>query len=113
MNPTIHSADATADAVAAPLLEIVVEDVCRDLGGRVPRSRVLQITTELAERYRDATITVYIPILLRRQVRERLDAELHPAHERRVVHERLREELRRRNVVGTKKHDASVPFGQA
>lgn len=69
------SAHTEADDRVAALVDVVVDQVCRDLRGWVPRNRVRQLATELMTGYRDAVVTAYIPIILRRQLREQLKAE--------------------------------------
>ena len=75
MSKILQSAQTRADI--ATLLEGVVDQVCRDLEGWVPRSRVRHAATELMARYPAPLVTVYMPIILRRLVREQFEVELH------------------------------------
>ena len=102
MSTTMQSEQIQADAIVAPLVDGVVEQVCRDLKGRVARTRVNEVANALMARYPAPVVTAYIPIILRRLVREQFEVELHQGHDRRVVHERLREELQRRDLARTR-----------
>jgi hypothetical protein len=53
----------------------LIEETWRELKGEVPRSRIREVVTELANRYENAKVKAFIPILIRRQVIELLDAE--------------------------------------
>jgi hypothetical protein len=53
----------------------LIEKTWSELKGEVPRSRICELVTELADRYEDAKVKSFIPILIRRQVIELLDAE--------------------------------------
>ena len=53
----------------------LIEKTWSELKGEVPRSRIREVVTELANRYEDAKVKAFIPILIRRQVIELLDAE--------------------------------------
>ena len=53
----------------------LIEETWRELKGEVPRSRIFEVVTELADRYEDAKVKAFIPILVRRQAVELLDGE--------------------------------------
>lgn len=54
-------------------LEDLVEQTWRETDGATPRERIREMALEAALRYSgDAKITAYIPMLVRRNVRERL-----------------------------------------
>jgi hypothetical protein len=52
--------------------DLFVEDLWKKSGGQVSQDRIRQIATEIAAEFQDATITSFIPILLRRRVQDRL-----------------------------------------
>lgn len=70
------STQTQANGMVARLVDDVVERACNDLRGQVPSTLVRQYATELLAQYRDPVVTVFIPILVRRQLRDRLRAEL-------------------------------------
>ncbi len=85
MTASIYESPAVnpeADAAVVSRLDDVVERVCSDLRGRVPRARVRQLAIELMARYGEPVVTAYIPIILRRQLLEQLRAELARGHDR-------------------------------
>ena len=49
-----------------------VDDLWQNLEGKISQDQIRKIAIEIAEEFQDATITAYIPILLRRRVRDRL-----------------------------------------
>jgi hypothetical protein len=59
----------------ATQLDDLMEQIWRDLGGQVSHARIRQVATEMVAMFRDATVTAYIPLLLRRRIRERLQRE--------------------------------------
>lgn len=63
------------DCVADQLDEIT-EQVWRDLKGRASRSRISQVAAEVAVNFRHATVTVFVPLFVRRTTRERLAEEI-------------------------------------
>jgi len=54
----------------------ITELVWRDLDGRASRARIQQIAAEVSARFRSATITVFVPLFVRRMTRERLAEEI-------------------------------------
>jgi hypothetical protein len=60
----------------ATQLDDLIEQVWLDLGGQVSHARIRQVATETVAMFRDATVTAYIPILLRRRIRERLQQKV-------------------------------------
>jgi hypothetical protein len=54
----------------------LIAQIWVDLEGRVSRERIRQVATEAATLFHHATITAYIPILLRRIVRDHLRQEI-------------------------------------
>jgi hypothetical protein len=76
----------------APAIVIVddalVEEIWRELHGTVPRAQIHQLVMEARAEFAQATITLYVPIFVRRQVRERLALMLRDeetAHVRQVT----------------------------
>ena len=52
--------------------EALVDLIWHDLGGQILVDQIRQTALEIAAEYQDATVTAYIPILIWRQVLERL-----------------------------------------
>ena len=52
--------------------EDLVEQVWNDLAKSIPRPTVYQTVTRLLAKYDDATIRLYVPLLVRREARELL-----------------------------------------
>lgn len=60
-----------------PLLDdALIELIWQDLGRRVSHSEVRRKALEVASRYRDARIQLYVPIFIRRQTVEALRAQI-------------------------------------
>ena len=53
----------------------LIEETWRELKGEVPRSRIREVVTELVDRYENATVKTYLPILIHRQTIDLLNAE--------------------------------------
>lgn len=58
------------------LTDTLAEQLWRDLDGRLTRERIRQVTVEVAAEFHEATITTYVPLLIRRYARERLKREI-------------------------------------
>jgi hypothetical protein len=56
--------------------DALVDLVWHDLQERVSKAKVSQTVLEISEKFHDATITAFIPIIVRRLTRERLRKEL-------------------------------------
>jgi hypothetical protein len=52
--------------------EVLVDQLWQELRGRVPRTQIRQLVKEAASEFAHATITTYVPIFVRRRVREQL-----------------------------------------
>jgi len=52
--------------------EAVVERIWQEMQGRVSREQIQKLVIEAENDFADATITLYIPILVHRQVKEKL-----------------------------------------
>ncbi|MGH9960348.1 MAG: three-helix bundle dimerization domain-containing protein [Pyrinomonadaceae bacterium] len=57
----------------------LIDLVWRDMNELIPRARVSQTISEVSERYNHAKITAFIPNIVRRMTRERLQKELQRA----------------------------------
>lgn len=67
---------AEENDVLALVNEELVEDIWRDLEGRVARENILQVATEVAAKFQEASVMTFVPIFIRRQTSERLKARL-------------------------------------
>jgi hypothetical protein len=65
-----------ASANSREWLDSVIERTCRDFGRHVTREHILDVVRDVAAQYRDAQVTAYLPILVSRFTRERLQREL-------------------------------------
>lgn len=69
--------DITAEEdVLALVDEQLVEEIWRDLEGRVTRETIFQVAIEVATRFRAVAVTTFVPIFIRRQTSEQLKARL-------------------------------------
>jgi hypothetical protein len=50
----------------------LIEEIWRDLSGKVTRDQVREVALATMTEFQDATVTAFIPILLRRRTFERL-----------------------------------------
>jgi hypothetical protein len=71
---TAISSIQTSDTSHDDVVELV-ELVYRDFNGGVPRARVVRAVQAAAAQYRDARITMYVPMFVRRAAREALTRE--------------------------------------
>lgn len=81
-------------------LDEVVEELWRTFGQRAPRERVHQVVAEVAEGFRDVSITSFLPILVRRLTQERLAKEIPESNRlavRLLARERSRKQRERAN----------------
>ena len=77
MYTPLRFSDSEPEGVnVATQLNALIEEIWLDLGGQVSHARIRQVATETVAMFRGATVTVYIPILLRRRVREQLQQEV-------------------------------------
>ncbi len=53
----------------------LVEQIWREFDGRVPRTRILEVSMNIAAGFRDATITTFVSLIVRRKTREALARE--------------------------------------
>ena len=69
--------DITAEEdVLALVDEQLVEEIWRDLEGRVTRETIFQVAIEVATRFQAVAVTTFVPIFIRRQTSEQLKARL-------------------------------------
>jgi hypothetical protein len=50
-----------------------IQDIWVNLAGQVTREHIYEVATEVASEYKDAKVTTFLPILIRRQTLERLE----------------------------------------
>ncbi len=60
--------------------EVLIEQIWKDLDGRVPRCEIEIMLDEVAPAYDDARIQTFVPIFLRREVTRRLQREMAPGN---------------------------------
>ena len=53
-------------------LEVIIEQIWKDLRGRASRSDIRGVVIEVALRYADARVFTYVPIFMGKEVRRRL-----------------------------------------
>lgn len=64
---TVQSADQLSD---------LSEKIWHDMSEQVPLDQIDHLVVEAAAQFEDATVTTFIPLLIQRQVRQRLHAEI-------------------------------------
>lgn len=52
--------------------ETLIDDIWRDLDGRIDRDQIREVATKVAREFVDATVTSFIPLFIRRRTYERL-----------------------------------------
>jgi hypothetical protein len=75
-------------------LEILIDQVWNDLQGQVSRAAIQQALIEIVPKYEEATVTTYVPILIRRDTVDSLrgtstQAEVEPVTERKPLPEQI------------------------
>lgn len=65
-----------ASSAESPWLGEVVEQAWRKLRGQVPRERIREVAAAAAANYAEARVGTFVPILVERRVRERLQPEI-------------------------------------
>ena len=53
-------------------LEVIIEQIWKDLGGTASRSDIRSVVIEVAPRYADARIFTYVPIFIGKEARRQL-----------------------------------------
>ena len=61
--------------VATPHDDLIAQ-IWLELGGQVSRERIRQVVTEVETMFRGATVTTFVPILMRREICERLTQDI-------------------------------------
>ena len=67
-----NSAETIAGGVSNYVDDLLIEKIWRDLGKQVTREHVRQVALEVAAEFREARITIFVPILIHRLTLERL-----------------------------------------
>lgn len=52
--------------------ETLIDDIWRDLDGRIDRDQIREVATKVAREFVDSTVTSFIPLFIRRRTYERL-----------------------------------------
>lgn len=52
--------------------ESLIDDIWRDLDGRIDRDQIREVATKVAREFVDATVTSFVPLFIRRRTYERL-----------------------------------------
>jgi hypothetical protein len=54
----------------------LLQQIWHDVDEKVSLARVGEVAFQFADKYREATVTAFIPLLIRRMTKERLQAEI-------------------------------------
>jgi hypothetical protein len=54
----------------------LIAQIVLELGGQVSQERICQVVTEVETMFRGAAVTTFVPILMRREIRERLTQDI-------------------------------------
>lgn len=54
----------------------LLQQIWHDVGEKVSLARVREIAGQYADKYREATVTAFVPLLIRRMTKERLQTEI-------------------------------------
>ncbi len=73
---TLSLASATAPIGNDYINDHLIEEIWRDLGGQVSQAHIVQVAREVETEYFDATVTMFVPIFIHRETRERLLQEI-------------------------------------
>lgn len=80
MSITMKSLDLTEKALhleaKADINDLLVEKLWHDLNGQVSREKIARSITQTAERFRDASVTAFVPIFIERFALEQLKGQL-------------------------------------
>lgn len=74
---SLSSATEANDEANTFLSDELIQEIWVSLAGEVTREHIYQIATEVASEYKDAKVTTFLPVLIRRQTLERLKATDH------------------------------------
>lgn len=75
MSTGLHSsisAETIADGVSTYVDDLLIEKIWCDLGKQVTREHIRQVALEVAAEFREARITIFVPILIHRLTLDRL-----------------------------------------
>ena len=72
LNPSIINTSNNPDSLVQVDDELI-EEIWRDLEGRVTHEQIRSVATEIAAGFHNATVTSFIPILLQRKAREQIE----------------------------------------
>lgn len=75
MEVNAHSGVHDALGLAAHWHDELIEQTWREFGGKIPRQHIREVVFETTARFAGATVTAFIPILVRRFTRERLKGD--------------------------------------
>lgn len=73
LRSSTSSATGEQDEITIFLRDEFIHEIWVSLAGQVTHEHIYQIATEVASTYKDAKITTFLPILIRRQTLERLN----------------------------------------
>jgi len=71
-NGTLLEANAGESRAVDLVGEALVEHIWQEMQGKTSRTQIRQIVTETVSEFAHATVTTYLPIFIRRRVREKL-----------------------------------------
>ena len=74
LNSTIIT-ETDEDNVLNFVDDVLIEEIWHDLDRQITRERIRQVATEEAAGFRNATVTTFVPIFVRRWTRDRLGHE--------------------------------------
>ncbi len=72
LNPSINDKDNQLGNIIQ-VDESLIEEIWRDLGGKVSQEQIRQVAYEVAGELQNATVTAFVPIFLQRLAREKLE----------------------------------------
>ncbi|HBY99445.1 MAG: hypothetical protein M5U01_34895 [Ardenticatenaceae bacterium] len=74
LSPTIPGTNDSDGIVHVD--DVFIEEIWHDLGGQVPREQIYAVASEVADGFRNATVTTFVPLMIRRRTLEKLKAVL-------------------------------------
>ena len=69
-------AEMNRDDVLNDIDDSLIEQIWHDLDGQVTREQIRQVVTEIGAEFQSATVTAYVPILIRKRAREKLETRV-------------------------------------
>jgi FAD/FMN-containing dehydrogenase len=67
----LAGAGAERGEITTPHDDLIAQ-IWLELGGQISQERICQVATEVETMFRGATVTAFVPILMHREIRERL-----------------------------------------